>query len=171
MTPLSHHVRGAVLGCVALVGLGGACGGSERLDAAVLARVLPGQVAPEHPEVVTDVACPSRIDKRAGAVVECTASLAGAPVTVRVTQLDDNGAVRAELDAPLLDVSRSAATLAARLTKELGVDTTIECDGAPLRVLVVGEKLRCTARDPSLRSRVLVVTVLDDAATLDAQLE
>ncbi|HMS89213.1 MAG TPA: hypothetical protein PKE56_12250 [Acidimicrobiales bacterium] len=35
---------------------------------------------------------------------------------------------------------------------------------------VVGEVLRCTARDPSLRSRPLVVTVRDDVGTLDATL-
>jgi hypothetical protein len=172
MTSPRRRARAALLGCGSFVAAFGlvACGEPDRLDPAVLERLLPGQIAPEHPEVVTDMVCPPRIDKRVGVVVECTAALAGAPVTVRVVQLDDNGAVRAELDAPLLDVGRSAAVLAARFTKDLGVSTTIECEGAPLRVLVVGEKLRCTARDPSLRSRVLVVTVLDAAATLDAQL-
>ena len=160
---------------VALVGgLFGAvagCGEPHRLDPVVLARLLPAQVVPGHAEVLTEVVCPERIDKRAGTVVVCTASLADAAVVVQVTQLDDNGAVRAELDRPVLDVARSAAVLAERLTKDLGVATTIECEGPAVRVLVVGEKLRCTARDPSLRSRVLVVAVVDEKATLDVQLD
>ncbi len=133
--------------------------------------MLPAQVVPDHPDLLTDLACPERIDKLAGVAAVCTASLAGAPVEVRVVQLDDRGAVRAELDRPLLDVAKSARFLAERFSKDLGVTTTIECDGPAVRVLVVGETLRCTARDPSLRSRVLVVTVLDEAGVLDAKLE
>jgi hypothetical protein len=155
---------------VAVVGLA-ACGDPDRLDPRALARVLPAQVVPDHPDLLTDLTCPERIDERAGSTAVCTASLAGSPVEVRVVQLDDRGAVRAELDRPVLDVARSARFLADRFSKDLGVATTIECDGPAVRVLVVGEKLRCTARDPSLRSRVLSVTVLDEAATLDAQLE
>ena len=43
-------------------------------------------------------------------------------------------------------------------------------EDAQVRVLVVGETLSCTARDPSLRSRTLVVTVADETGTLDATL-
>ncbi len=42
-----------------------------RLDAAVLARVLPAQVVPGHPEVLTEVTCPDSIDKRAGLTKTC----------------------------------------------------------------------------------------------------
>ncbi len=151
-------------------GVSGACGSPDRLDAEVLARVLPAQVVPGHPEVLTGVACPERIDKRAGLTVTCEASLGGTPVEVKVTQIDDRGAVRAEVDRPLLDVARSAKTLAERFTSDLHITTTVECEGPAVRVLVVGETLRCTARDPSLRSRVLAVTVLDTEGTLDARL-
>jgi hypothetical protein len=144
------------------------CGSPKRLDAGVLERNLPSQLVADHPEVVTDVACPRPIKKQAGLEVQCTAAIGGSPVVVTVTQLDDNGALRAVLDKPLLDVTASAATLAARLSKDLGVATTIECAGPAVRVLVVGEELSCTARDPSLRSRTITVTVLDDAGTLDA---
>lgn len=157
----------SAVGCVLL---GAACGSPPRLDVTVLERALPAQLVADHPEVVTDVQCPDPIERRAGVVVECTATLGGMPVVVTVTQLDANGAVRAELDRPVLDVIGSAAVLAARFTKDLGVTTTIECTGPAVRVLVVGEVLQCTARDPSLRSRALAVTVLDDTGTLDAKL-
>jgi hypothetical protein len=153
-----------------LLGLS-ACGGTDRLDPDALARVLPAQVLPDHPELLIEPVCPERIDKRAGTTVVCTASLAGAPVEVRVVQLDDRGAVRAELDRPVLDVVKSARFLAERFSKDLDITTTVECEGPAVRVLVVGETLRCVARDPSLRSRVLVVTVLDETGGLDAKLE
>ena len=158
------------LTCLAIVGLSAACGSTERIDARALERVLPGQLVADHPEVLTDVVCPSPIRKAVGTVTLCTATLGGAPVSITVTQLDDNGATRATLDKPVFDVAKSANMLAARFTKDLGVSTTIECDGPAVRVLVVGERLRCTARDPSLRSRSLDVTVRDDAGTLDTSL-
>jgi hypothetical protein len=164
-----HAVR-VLVGVVSVVALSSGCGSSNRLDAAALARVLPGQILPDHPELLTDVVCPAPIEKRTGMITTCTAMLADAPMTIAVTQTDDNGAVSAVLDGAVLDVTKSAATLAARLTDDLGVSTTIECDGPAVRVLVVGEVLTCSARDPSLRSRTLSVTVLDDQGTLDAKL-
>lgn len=162
--------RGAVVGALVVTALLGGCGSPKRLDVGVLERNLPAQLVADHPEVVADVACPRPIKKEAGLVVSCTATLGGALVVITVTQLDANGAVRAALDTPLLDVTASAATLAARLTKDLGVATTIECAGPAVRVLVVGAVLQCTARDPSLRSRTLAVTVADAAGTLDVTL-
>ncbi len=170
---MTRHVRRLVsrASVATAVAIGAAaCGSADRIDAEALQRVLPGQLIADHPEVLTDLACPSPIEKATGIVTMCTAALAGVPVTITVTQLDDNGATRAALDTRILDVAKSAATLAERFTKDLGVSTMIDCEGAPVRVLVVGEVLRCTARDPSLRSRTLVVTVRDDVGTLDATL-
>jgi hypothetical protein len=146
------------------------CGSPDRIDARALERVLPGQLVADHPDVLADVMCPSPIRKRAGTVTTCTATLAGTPVVITVTQLDDNGATSAALDKPVFDVEKSAGVLAARFTQDLGVRTTVECDGPAVRVLVVGEVLRCTASDPSLRSRSLDVTVRDAAGTLEASL-
>ena len=168
--PRPHGAAALVGACVASAALVVACGSPDRIDAHALERVLPGQIVPDHPEVLDEVACPSPIRKAVGVVTVCTAVLAGSPVAITVTQLDGNGATSAALDKPVFDVAASAGTLAARFTKDLGVTTTIECDGPAVRVLVVGEVLRCTAHDPSLRSRVLDVTVRDDGATLDAKL-
>jgi hypothetical protein len=155
---------------LAIVAFAVGCGSPDHIDARALERVLPGQIVADHPDVLTDVVCPAPIHKRAGTVTACTAALAGTPVVITVTQLDDNGATSAALDKPVLDVEASAGVLAARFTKDLGVSTTVECEGPAVRVLVVGEVLRCTARDPSLRSRSLDVTVRDAAGTLDASL-
>lgn len=171
MTRPRRHGAAALVGACLMSGaLVVACGSTDRIDVHALERVLPGQIVPDHPEVLDEVACPSPIQKAVGTVTVCTATVAGAPVAITVTQLDGNGATSAALDKPVFDVAASASTLAARFTKDLGVSTTIDCDGPAVRVLVVGEVLRCTARDPSLRSRVLDVTVRDDAGTLDAKL-
>ena len=159
-------VAAVVLTATLLVG----CRSVTRLDARALERNLPGQVVGDHPDLLTEVSCPSPIVKQQGVVTVCNAKLAETPVQLTVTQLDDNGAVSVALDKSLLDVVKSVAVLAARFTKDLSIDTTIECEGAAVRVLVVGETLQCTARDPSLRSRALVVTVLDDQGTLGAAL-
>ena len=95
--------RGAPLVLAVVLAVGGvACSTPQRLDVTVIERALPAQLVADHPEVVTDVACPRPIARRVGLVVSCTAALGGAPVTVTVTQLDANGAVRA---AQFLDLA------------------------------------------------------------------
>ena len=162
----AYLVAAVFVTTVLLVG----CRSVTRLDARALEGNLPGQVVGDHPELLTEVSCPSPIVKRRGVVTVCQAKLDDTPVQLTVTQGDDNGAVSVALDKPLLDVVKSVAVLASRFTKDLSINTTIECDGAAVRVLVVGETLQCTAHDPSLRSRTLVVTVLDEQGTLDASL-
>lgn len=153
-------------GLVLLVG----CAADPTLDAGSLEQVLPGQILPDHPELVTNVQCPSSIDMATGIAVVCTAEVGGDPVTMTVTQIDDVGSVTAELDQPLFDVEASAGVLAAQLTDDLDVATTIACVGPAVRVLDVGEVLSCVASDPSGRSRPLFVTILDESGTLDMKL-
>ncbi|MDA3041452.1 MAG: DUF4333 domain-containing protein [Actinomycetota bacterium] len=146
------------------------CAADPTLDAASLEQVLPAQIVPDHPEVVTNVQCPTPIEMSAGISVVCTAEVGGDPVTMTVTQLDDVGSVTAELDQPLFDVEASADVLAAQLTDDLAIATTIVCVGPAVRVLDVGEVLSCVASDPSGRSRPLFVTIVDEAGTLDMKL-
>lgn len=156
----------AVAGLVVLAG----CASDPTLDARSLERILPAQIVPDHPGVVTNLACPSSIDMAAGIAVVCTAEVGGDPVTMTVTQIDDAGSVTAELDQPLFDVEASADVLAAQLTTDLSVETTIACAGPAVRVFEVGEVISCVAYDPSGRSRPLSVTVLDESGTLDMKL-
>ncbi len=126
---------------VSAFGIAG-CREPNRLDPASLARDLPEAVVPDHPEVVADVVCPGPIDRGIGIATTCAATIAGTAVTLRVTQVDENGGVRVDLDRKLLDVTKVAADLAARLTKDVGIAT-------------------------SVRSRTFDVTVVDDTGAID----
>lgn len=156
-----------LLATVAVTG----CREPTKLDASKLADHLPAAVVPDHPETVTGVDCPRPIRRAVGEVVTCTATIAGTPVQLTVTQLDRDGRVRVDTDRTLLDLAKVEADVATRLTKDVGIETSIVCDGPRVRVLVVGESLRCTASDPSGRTRVFVADLLDEAGAVSLHLE
>jgi hypothetical protein len=160
------------LGALVTVALAliGACGGPDKIDAGGLARKLPAAVLPAHPELVTAVSCPEPIPRELGTVTTCRATLAGTGVDLHVTQVDDNGAVRVQLDDTLLDVDQLSARIAQRLTTDIGIPVSVRCEGPPVVVLHVGDEFRCEARDPDNRTNTYVATILDAAANYDLQL-
>jgi hypothetical protein len=158
------------IGAAAAVWVAG-CGEPATLDAGRLERDLPAAVVADHPELVTDVACPPSPDRAAGATFTCTAMIGDEPVRLDVVQLDDRGRVRVEVDRTLLDVEGAAADLAARLTDDVGVPTAVVCDGPPVRVLVIGERLSCTATDPEGRERVFSLEIEDESGAVGIRLE
>jgi Domain of unknown function (DUF4333) len=159
-----------VIAVVATVLVTTACREPTKLDARRLERELPAAVLSDHPELVTDVSCPRPIERAAGTIVECDASISGTAVVLTVTQTDDKGAVGVALDRTLLDVDKLAAQIAARLTQDVGVATTVVCAGPVVRVLTVGDAISCTATDPSNRSRTFVATITDQTGAFDVKL-
>ena len=167
---MRFRARALLLGVAAVLPtVAATCGGPSRLDAGRLERELPAAVVADHPDVVTDVSCPSPIKREVGLVVECQASISATPVTLTVTQTDDNGGVRVELDRPLLDIDKVSSELAARLTKDVGVATSVTCAGPPVVVLSVGATISCDATDPSNRTRTFVATIADESGALDVK--
>jgi hypothetical protein len=157
-------------GLIALVALA-ACGGADELDAGSLEEAVPPALLPEHPELVTEVSCPGPIERGEGTVNACTARIAGTAVGLSVTQVGEDGQARVALDRTLLDVDDLAARVAERLTADVGVPTSVVCDGPAVRVLTVGDELRCVATDTDDRDRTFVATVLDENANYDLRLE
>lgn len=165
------HLAAAALTLAALGAALGGCGEADELDAEHLARDLPAAVLPEHPELVTDAVCPQPIDREAGLRTACFASIAGTAVELTVVQLDDDGSVRVELDRPLLDVDQLAARIAERLTDDIGVPTSVVCEGPAVRVLSIGDEIRCDATDPEGRPHTFVATILDESAAYELRIE
>jgi hypothetical protein len=158
----------ALVGFVAVAAL--ACGGADEIDASGLAHKLPAAVLSEHPELVTGVSCPAPIRRKVGEITTCTAAIGGGDVHLVVTQLDDSGQVRVEVDRLLLDVDQLAARIAERLTTDIGVPTSVVCDGPAVRVLSVGDEIRCDANDPDNRTNSFVATILDESANYDLRI-
>jgi hypothetical protein len=148
-----------------------ACSGADEVDTGSIESAVPAALLPEHPELVTDVSCPGPIDREAGAVTVCGARLGGTDVQLTVTQVDGDGTVEVDLARPLLDVDDLAARIAERLTTDVGVPTSVLCDGPAVRVLTVDEQIRCTATDDDDRDRTFVATILDEQANYDLRLE
>jgi hypothetical protein len=163
--------RDRLLAGLSLVLLGAGCGGADEVDTGTLERAIPPALLADHPDLVTDVSCREPIERGVGVLNTCTASVGGTPVELEVTQLDDDGQVRVSLDRPLLDVDDLAARIADRLTTDVGVPTSVLCEGPAVRVLTVDEAIRCAATDPDDRTHTFVATILDDEANYDLRLE
>lgn len=136
---------GAVVGC-----------GFDGPGAGALERQLPALIAPQAPSVVAQVSCPGGVPDDEGAVTRCRASVDGVAVEVQVTRRGGVAAVR--LDRALLVLDDVEATVAGRLTSDLGVAVVVRCDGARVRVAAEGVVLRCTGTDSSKRERPLEVS-------------
>lgn len=160
--------RVAALGAAALMLLATGCGANEIDDELLLAEI-EGTVLAEHPGLLANLSCPSPIEVGVDIEADCTASIDGEPVTVRVTQTDAEGAVLAELQEPLFDVVAAADKLGERFEFELGVPTTVDCGEPPLRVLQVGMVIDCLADDGST-NRAVSLTVLDETGAYELTL-
>jgi hypothetical protein len=166
-----HRVRTVLSITAALAVVVTGCGEADEVDAGSIEDAIPAALIPEHPELVTEVSCPGPVDRGIGTVTACTARIGGTAVEVTATQVDDDGALRVEMARTLLDVDDLAADLSRRLTADVGDPTSVICDGPVVRVLAVGDELRCVATDTEDRDHTFVVTILDEDANYDLTLE
>ena len=148
---------------IALVAMMVACSSPSTVDVASLVEQLPAAVAPQAPETVTDVECGDELPLGEGLRTTCRANLAGSPISLEVTQLDEAANLSVEIDRTLVDVAELAEVLADRFTDDLGVATTVACDGPPLLVADDGTVIDCAATDPGGTVRPVVVTLADSS--------
>jgi hypothetical protein len=141
------------------------------VDAGSVEDAVPAALLADHPELVTEVSCPGTIERGEGVVTACTARIAGTAVEFSVTQLDDDGQVQVSLDRALLDVEDLAARIGERLTADVGVPTSVVCEGPAVRVLTVDDEIRCDATDPEDRTHTFLATIVDADANYDLRLE
>lgn len=165
MIRLRARVLGSLLG-LAVVGAG--CGAAE-IDSMLLLEEIESSVIAEHPGLLQDLACPTPIEVGIGISADCTGSIDGEPVTIRVEQTNDEGAIDVELQDPLFDVIAAAEKLGERFEFELGVPTTVDCGEPPLRVLKVEMVVNCLANDGST-NRAVSLTVLDETGAYELSL-
>lgn len=166
------HVGALILSLLIAVAVtAGGCSDDPELDVAKLEAAVPAAVLEDHPELVTEVVCPDSVVAGQGVATLCFADIAGRPVELSVTQVDDDGTLRIQVDRTLLDVEDLATQIAHRLTTDVGVATSVVCDGPQVRVLEIGDELRCDAVDPDDRSRTFVATILDDEANYSLQID
>lgn len=149
----------STIGLVALATV--ACSSPTDVDVDALVDQIPAAVSPDAPESVTDVSCGDELPIGEGLTTTCRAQLAGSPISLEVTQLDDNASLAVEVDRTLVDVPELAEVVGQRFTDDLGVQTAVLCAGPPLLVATVGSEIRCVATDPGGVERTVVVTLVD----------
>ena len=136
-------------------------------DSDGLEAVIPGELVPDRPDLVTGVACPEMVAQRSVSV-SCTAEIGGVAVDVDVA-VDGRG--RADLsidDVFLVDVAELVARGERKLADDDFGPVALECDGPPVLVAVAGRRLECDAVDRSGDRHPLVVTITsEDGAWAD----
>ena len=150
-------VRLAVLALVLVVS---GCGAPDRpatVDVETLERAIPAGLVPDHPEVVTVVACPEITLDGLGPV-SCTAIIAGVDVPVKVTRPDRLDRMVVSAGETLVRSVDVAAEVEERLVTELGDVDEVSCD-PPVRVARSGQQFTCIVIDPASRAHRFVATL------------
>jgi hypothetical protein len=76
-----------------------------------------------------------------------------------VVQLSEDAEAALSTDAIVVEVTEMEAAAAARLTSDLGVETTVACPGPAVMVSVAGATLECDAVDPAGGHHRVVFTI------------
>jgi hypothetical protein len=153
-----------------LAALAVGCSTERSLNQRSIEIDIAAQLFPEHPGLVSDVACPSVDEPMPGEQVTCVARLGAQNADVAVTlggTIDALTATAALVDR-FVDVQSVAALLAETFTDEVGISTTVDC-GQPILVVEPNEAIVCTASDPSGRSRLFDVQI-DDGGELSLRI-
>ena len=150
---------------VAVVLLTAACGVTEPagIDVEAVEQAIPLALLPDHPDLVTDVACPQLGSDGLGPV-SCTAAVAVLAVPLIVSRPDVDGRVRVESPVELVLAVEVESLTEERLDSDLGVDNAVICKPA-LRVSRVGQKFACTATEPNGRIHSLMAVLVDGAGS------
>ena len=74
-------------------------------------------------------------------------------------------------DALIEIFSEGLGVPAERLTDDIGVPTSVVCEGPAVRVLSIGDEIRCDATDPEGRPHTFVATILDESAAYELRIE
>lgn len=125
MIGLRTAVVGAVVslwlaGCSFSIGGGGIDVDSlEEQIAAKINTIAPGEEAA--------VDCPDDVASAAGTTFQCTATIAGQPVTYKVTLTDDQGTFDAQPEQAVLDLKKAQDEIAAGLTKQVPGSWQVDC--------------------------------------------
>ncbi|MDP7508919.1 MAG: hypothetical protein QF532_10855 [Acidimicrobiales bacterium] len=136
------------------------CGSPDRpaaVDVEALEQAIPAGLVPDHPEVVTVVACPEITLDGLGPV-SCTAIISGVDIPVKVTRPDHLDQMRVSTGVSLVRAVDVAVEVGERLVADLGDVGVVTCD-PPVRVARAGQQFTCIVIDPSSRAHRFVATL------------
>lgn len=136
------------------------CGSPDRpaaVDVEALEQAIPAGLVPDHPEVVTVVACPEITLDGLGPV-SCTAIISGVDIPVKVTRPDHLDQMRVSTGVSLVRAVDVAVEVGERLVADLGDVGVVTCD-PPVRVARAGQQFTCVVIDPSSRAHRFVATL------------
>ncbi|MDP6493199.1 MAG: hypothetical protein QF796_06565 [Acidimicrobiales bacterium] len=136
------------------------CGSPDRpaaVDVEALEQAIPAGLVPDHPEVVTVVACPEITLDGLGPV-SCTATISGVDIPVKVTRPDHLDQMRVSTGVSLVRAVDVAVEVGERLVADLGDVGEVTCD-PPVRVARAGQQFTCIVIDPSSRAHRFVATL------------
>lgn len=132
--------------------------GTERvIDKVIGSRILPP---------VSEVRCPTDVERGVGKVFSCQAVLDGGngEVRLRVRQTDDQGKLDVELLDAVVDHTKVATDLHRTLVKQFHREFSVDCGTDTIVVTKPKATFTCTAKD-SAATRTVTVTVTDAAGT------
>lgn len=156
-------MRGVLLAALlAAASVSGCSAGTGGYDADRVEREIRDHVAETFPSVrVGRATCPEEIEEGAGAEFECEVNVEGQPLTLAVTQTDDDGHATFEQVEAVLDVAKAEQTIGAALTEQVEAPIEVDCGELDVRVIAVEDTLECLANDDHDNESGIEITVVD----------
>lgn len=108
---------------------------------------------------VDRVDCPERKIKK-GDVFECTASLDGQSLRLKVTQTDDKGNVDFRADQAIIVVEKAQSQIGSEIQRQTGVSVRVTCSDHKFLFEDVGATFECPLQAASSSATSGVVTVV-----------
>ena len=160
-----------VAAAVVISALLGACSDQAKLDMDEAGAQIASSLEATYDLDIGAVRCPDSVPAEEGRSFTCTAPVGGQPLTVRVRQRDDDGALRVTPTAAVLRVAEVQADLLERLADRLDdPDARAVCGPAPVRVVEPGRAFECkVAAGGTTRSVVVRVRDVDGSLTFELQ--
>lgn len=113
--------------------------------------------------------CPERKVKK-GDVFECTASIAGQSLRLKVTQTDDKGGVHFVPEQAIIDVAKGESAAEGAIQDSRNVTAKVTCGDRPVLIEDVGSSFNCQATFADGSHRTVKVTVKDVDGAVDFEL-
>ncbi len=150
---------------VSLLLLATACTAIEPagIDVEAVERAVPLALLPDHPDLVSEVACPLLGSEGLGPV-PCTAVIAGLSVPLVISRPDTDGRVHIKSPVEVVRAVEVASEAKVRLDSDLGVDNAATCEPA-LRVSRAGQAFACTVTEQNGRIHHLTAVLVDGAGS------
>jgi hypothetical protein len=156
-----RHLRPATALILAtLLPLTGACTSTKKLDTDKAEKFIKSGLDKKYGGAAGQVSCPDREVKN-GDIFECTTSLDGQKLRIKVTQTSNKGTIDVDEAQVVFDVSKLEDGIGQSLGDQLKTTVKVDCGSGHFIVKDPKQTFECNVTDAAGKASKVEVTVKD----------